>query len=83
MSARGARPDAGAGGGERTLELRVTAPAAGGESIARHDGRVVFVTGTIPGETVRARITEERSRLLRAEVVEVLDPSHHLSLIHI
>lgn len=77
MSARGARPDAGAGGGERTLELRVTAPAAGGESIARHDGRVVFVTGTIPGETVRARITEERSRLLRAEVVEVLDPSPH------
>lgn len=59
------------------LELHVTAPAAGGDSIARHEGRVVFVSGAIPGETVRARVTEAKAKLLRAEVTVVLDPSPH------
>lgn len=59
------------------LVLEITGQAAGGESIARHDGRVVFVTGGIPGETVRVRITEERTRLLRAEVTAVLEASPH------
>lgn len=59
------------------LVLDITGQAAGGESIARHDGRVVFVTGGIPGETVRAVVTEERTRMLRAEVTAVLDASPH------
>ena len=32
--------------------------AHGGHCIARHEGRVLFVRHTLPGERVRARITE-------------------------
>ncbi|GAA4285311.1 TRAM domain-containing protein [Brevibacterium daeguense] len=57
------------------MDLLVESPAAGGESIARHNGQVVFVSGAIPGETVRAAITEKKKRMLRADVIEVLEPS--------
>lgn len=58
------------------LTLHIESPAAGGSSIARHEGQVVFVAGAIPGETVRAR-TEAGSaaKFLRAEVTEVLEAS--------
>ncbi|SRR5579875_33643 len=50
--------------------------AAGGGCVARApDGRVVFVRHAVPGERVRARVTEEASRFLRADAVEVLDAS--------
>lgn len=50
--------------------------AAGGDALARDDGgRVVFVTGALPGERVRARLTEARRDFARAVVVDVLDPS--------
>jgi tRNA/tmRNA/rRNA uracil-C5-methylase (TrmA/RlmC/RlmD family) len=39
------------------------------------DGRVVFVRHTLPGERVRAKITESTKRFLRADAVEILDPS--------
>ncbi|GAB93371.1 TRAM domain-containing protein, partial [Gordonia rhizosphera] len=40
--------------------IRVENPANGGDAVGRVDGRVVFVRGAIPGELVRARITEDR-----------------------
>ncbi|MCQ9388388.1 TRAM domain-containing protein [Brevibacterium sp. 50QC2O2] len=55
------------------LELQVLRPAAGGESVATGEYGTVFVTGTLPGETVRARITEIKPRFARAATVEVLD----------
>jgi len=58
-----------------TLELRIGAPAAGGTCVARHDGRVVFVRHALPGERVRATITEDRDRFLRAEAVTILESS--------
>lgn len=58
------------------LTLHIERPAAGGSSIARHEGQVVFVTGAIPGETVRARTEAGRAgKFLRAEVTEVLEAS--------
>jgi tRNA/tmRNA/rRNA uracil-C5-methylase (TrmA/RlmC/RlmD family) len=56
------------------VELEVDAVAHGGHCVARHDGRVVFVRHTLPGERVVARITEgdDDSRFLRADAVEVL-----------
>ena len=39
----------------------------------RADGRVVFVRHALPGERVRAVVTEERKGFLRADAVEVLD----------
>jgi len=42
--------------------------------VARHDGRVVFVRHALPGERVRAVVTDggASSRFLRADAVEVL-----------
>jgi tRNA/tmRNA/rRNA uracil-C5-methylase (TrmA/RlmC/RlmD family) len=58
------------------LELLVGAVATGGGCVARApDGRVVFVRHTLPGERVRARVTETSRTYLRADAVAVVDPS--------
>jgi len=56
------------------LELDIGPVAHGGHCVARHLGRVVFVRHAIPGERVRARVTEghDDSRFLRADAVTVL-----------
>uniref|UniRef100_UPI000836E1F7 class I SAM-dependent RNA methyltransferase n=1 Tax=Janibacter corallicola TaxID=415212 RepID=UPI000836E1F7 len=48
-----------------------------GHCVARHHGRVVFVRHSLPGERVRARITEGSpgDRFLRADAVAVLTAS--------
>ncbi|PLW74448.1 RNA methyltransferase, partial [Streptomyces sp. DJ] len=62
--------------GER-YEVEVGPVAHGGHCIARHEGRVLFVRHTLPGERVVAEVTEgdEGSRFLRADAVEVLQAS--------
>lgn len=57
------------------IELEIGDPAHGGHCVARNEGRVVFVRHALPGERVRARVLDERSRFWRAEAVEVLRPS--------
>lgn len=59
------------------LELTCGAPGHGGFVIARHEGRAVFVRGALPGETVRARVTEVKKSYARASTEEVLDASPH------
>lgn len=50
--------------------------AAGGAALARDaDGRVVFVEGALPGERVRARLTDTRKDFARAVALEILEPS--------
>jgi tRNA/tmRNA/rRNA uracil-C5-methylase (TrmA/RlmC/RlmD family) len=57
------------------VELEVGPVAHGGHCVARLDGRVVFVRHTLPGEQVRARVTEGGSSFWRADAVEVLQAS--------
>jgi tRNA/tmRNA/rRNA uracil-C5-methylase (TrmA/RlmC/RlmD family) len=59
------------------VDLEVGPVAHGGHCVARLDGRVVFVRHALPGESVRARVTDggESSRFLRADAVEVLRAS--------
>ena len=58
----------------KTIELDVTNIAHGGVSVARHEGRVVFVADAIPGERVMARVSaDSKKSFWRAETVEVLD----------
>ncbi len=59
------------------VEVDVTAIAHGGHCIARHEGQVLFVRHTIPGERVLARVTETGAgeRFVRADAVAVLTPS--------
>ncbi|MEO6790644.1 MAG: TRAM domain-containing protein [Ornithinibacter sp.] len=56
------------------VEVEVTAFAHGGHCIARHEGQVLFVRHTIPGERVRALVTESGpgDRFVRADAIEVL-----------
>jgi len=57
------------------LELSVERPVAGGRMLARHEGRVVFVAGAIPGERIRARVDRSVKKTLFATTVEVLEAS--------
>lgn len=59
------------------LELTCGAPGHGGFVIARHEGRAVFVRGALPGETVRARVTEVKKSYARASTIDVLEASPH------
>ncbi|MFC4243491.1 class I SAM-dependent RNA methyltransferase [Gryllotalpicola reticulitermitis] len=59
------------------VELETTGVAHGGIMVARHEGRVVFVADAIPGERVRARVTEAKSSFWRADTLEVLEASPH------
>lgn len=60
------------------LELEISNVAHGGIMVARHDGRVVFVSDAIPGETVRAVVTDDsKAKFWRADTVEVLEASAH------
>jgi len=61
------------------LELRIGPIAHGGHCVARHQGRVIFVRHAIPGELVRARLTENapEAKFWRADTVEVIEPSEH------
>jgi tRNA/tmRNA/rRNA uracil-C5-methylase (TrmA/RlmC/RlmD family) len=57
------------------LLLDVGPVAHGGHCVARHEGRVVFVRHTLPGERVRAVVTEGGKNFWRADAVEVLTAS--------
>ncbi|MEO8261354.1 MAG: class I SAM-dependent RNA methyltransferase [Pseudolysinimonas sp.] len=62
----------------RDVELDATNIAHGGISVARLDGRVVFVSDAIPGERVVARVTDDdKPTFWRADTVRVLEPSIH------
>jgi tRNA/tmRNA/rRNA uracil-C5-methylase (TrmA/RlmC/RlmD family) len=59
------------------IEVEVGAPAHGGSCVARHIGQVVFVRHALPGERVRARVTEQSKHFARADAVDVLTASVH------
>ncbi len=67
---------AGAAGHEGLLELDVGEVAHGGWCVARQpEGMVVFIRHALPGERVRARVTDTTARFSRAEAVEILRAS--------
>ncbi len=58
-----------------TLDLAIDDLAFGGEGVGRVDGYVVFVRGGIPGDRLRVRLVEARSRFGRGVVEAVDTPS--------
>lgn len=60
---------------DQLFDLELTAMAHGGSALGRHQGRAIFLPYAIPGELVRARITEERGRVAFAEGVTLLEAS--------
>jgi 23S rRNA (uracil1939-C5)-methyltransferase len=61
----------------QTFEFELTAMAHGGSALGRHEGRVIFVPYTIPGETVRVELIEAHTRWGRGRLLEIVDPSPH------
>ncbi len=58
------------------VDLEVGPIAHGGHCVARHEGQVLFVRHTAPGEQVRARVTEigPGGRYVRADAIEIGRP---------
>ncbi len=58
-------------------EVLIERVANGGAVAHVADGRAIFVRHAIPGERVRVEFTEERSKFLRGDAVDVVAPSEH------
>jgi 23S rRNA (uracil1939-C5)-methyltransferase len=71
--ATGEKPAAHRHRGEQ-LELEIESLAFGGRGVARCDGMVVFVSGGLPGDRVKAEITKAKKRFAEARAVELLSP---------
>ena len=57
------------------VELTIERPVAGGRMLARHEGRIVLVSGAIPGERVRARVERVSRNTMWAQTAEVIEAS--------
>jgi tRNA/tmRNA/rRNA uracil-C5-methylase (TrmA/RlmC/RlmD family) len=74
MAERRRAADRGLGWTGSEFEVTVGPVAHGGHCVARHEGRVVFVRHSLPGERVVVRVTEDRHPgFCRADAVEVLE----------
>ena len=59
-----------------TYSVPVSRIAFGGDGVGRlPDGKVCFIPGALPGETVRAEITHEAKSFARARILDVLTAS--------
>lgn len=56
------------------FEAEIETLAYGGRGIARLDGFVVFVSGALPGDRVRARVGKSKKGYAEAGTVEILEP---------
>ena len=60
-----------------TLQVTIETATADGTGIARVDGQVVFVPGTLPGEVCKIRIAHIGRSAVFAELLRVEQPSAH------
>ncbi len=62
---------------KQITDITVTIDSLGnnGDGIARHDGKVVFVALTLPGERVRIKSVTRKKSYIRAQVLETLESS--------
>ena len=56
----------------REFELEITDLLHDGRGVGRHEGKAVFVTGALPGETVRVKQTGRNRSYDEGETIEVL-----------
>lgn len=58
------------------MVVTITDVGFGGEGVGRHEDQVVFVPFVAVGEKVKVHVVKKNRRFLRAELVEVIEPSH-------
>ncbi len=59
----------------QTLTLTCSGLDGFGQGMARHNGKVVFIPGLLPGEQAEVRLTEEKRQFSRARVTRRLSDS--------
>lgn len=57
------------------ISLEVTQLDHFGAGIAHQDGKIIFVPGALPGESVTGQLTEQKKRHARATLQQVVTPS--------
>ena len=61
------------------LELKIEKVAHGGVFVARPEGKVVFVEGTLPDEVVRAQIIDEKSKNVISLIQNNIEKYHSVA----
>lgn len=56
-------------------DIDITDYAAEGKAIARHEGKVIFVSGAVPGDRARLQVTKNKKDWAEARVLEITKPS--------
>lgn len=57
-----------------TLQVRIEKMAIGGSGIARHDGLVIFVPDSAPGDELLVNIRIKKKNYAEAQIKEILEP---------
>jgi 23S rRNA (uracil1939-C5)-methyltransferase len=60
---------------ENEFEIELTSMAHGGSALGHQPGRTIFVPYGLPGETITARITQDKGRYAYAEGIRLFNPS--------
>lgn len=58
-------------------EVKIEKMAYGGEGIGFIDGKVCFVEGALPGETVKVRLLQSKQNYAKGRLLEIIEPSVH------
>lgn len=61
--------------GETIDSLEIVDISSEGKGVGRHDGQVVFVKETVPGDVVKVKINAKKKKFLEAYVLEMLSKS--------
>jgi 23S rRNA (uracil1939-C5)-methyltransferase len=57
-----------------TFKIIIDSLVYGGAGLGRHEGKVVFVPFSVPGDHLLVRPVEEKKKFTRAEIVRILEP---------
>ena len=57
------------------MKLQFASIAFGGEAIARHEGKAIFVPFAMPGDVAEVEIVEDRGRFARGRITQLISPA--------
>lgn len=59
------------------LELEIEKPVYEGVFLAKYQGTVVFVSGALPNEKIKAKVLKVNKNYIKAKCIEIIEPSKH------
>ena len=59
----------------KNIEIKIEKPAFGGDGIGHVEGKACFVEGALPGETVIAKVLQDKKNFIKAKTIKVLEAS--------